>query len=144
MWMRQVITEFFPDSHPRQVFVMGTTDSGANVLLALRNMGIAVHTCDAHSLNTIVGWALGLNGTTDLVDGDGNIVREGSCNNKEVNDFLAKVKRSVRGAFRPFKHHTHQKHDVFFFFLLTLVGGGLFHLVAVAQRGVQRGATPTR
>lgn len=72
VWIRlvfmQLTTEFFADMmgenvQPKDVFLAFTVDQGGNVVHACRNLDVEVLKCNAHRLNSVTMWALGINGS---------------------------------------------------------------------------------
>lgn len=72
VWIRlvfmQLTTEFFADMmgenvQPKDVFLAFTVDQGGNVVNACRNLDVEVLKCNAHRLNSVTMWALGINGS---------------------------------------------------------------------------------
>ena len=64
----QLTIEFFAemmgeDVQPKDVFLAFTVDQGANVVNACRHLGVEVLKCNAHRLNSVTMWALGMNGS---------------------------------------------------------------------------------
>ena len=53
------------DCEPSDIFIGATCDQGRNFINALEAMDIPVNVCYAHKLNTVVGWGLGINGSTN-------------------------------------------------------------------------------
>lgn len=72
VWIRlvfmQLTTDFFADMmgenvQPKDVFLAFTVDQGGNVVNACRNLDVEVLKCNAHRLNSVTMWALGINGS---------------------------------------------------------------------------------
>lgn len=72
VWIRlvfmQLTTKFFADMmgenvQPKDVFLAFTVDQGGNVVNACRNLDVEVLKCNAHRLNSVTMWALGINGS---------------------------------------------------------------------------------
>jgi hypothetical protein len=64
----QLTTKFFADMmgenvQPKDVFLAFTVDQGGNVVNACRNLDVEVLKCNAHRLNSVTMWALGINGS---------------------------------------------------------------------------------
>lgn len=64
----QLTTEFFGEMmgdsvQPKDVFLAFTVDQGGNVVNACNNLGVEVLKCNAHRLNSVTMWALGINGS---------------------------------------------------------------------------------
>ncbi|CAM9391022.1 unnamed protein product, partial [Hapterophycus canaliculatus] len=51
------------DVQPSDVFLAFTVDQGGNVVNACDNLGVTVLKCNAHRLNFVTMWALGIRGT---------------------------------------------------------------------------------
>lgn len=69
----QLTTEFFAemmgeDVLPKDVFLAFTVDQGGNVVNACRNLGVEVLKCNAHRLNSVTMWALGISGSVNTCE----------------------------------------------------------------------------
>lgn len=84
----QLITEFFAEMmgdkvEPKDVILAFTVDQGGNVVNACTNLGVEVIKCNAHRLNSVTMWALGLAGSPN------------TCQNKEMEVLMKKLAACV-------------------------------------------------
>lgn len=69
----QLTTEFFgelmgEDVEPKDVFLAFTVDQGGNVVNACKSLDVDVLKCNAHRLNSVTMWALGVNGSVNTCE----------------------------------------------------------------------------
>jgi len=69
----QLTTEFFgelmgEDVEPKDVFLAFTVDQGGNVDNACKSLDVDVLKCNAHRLNSVTMWALGVNGSVNTCE----------------------------------------------------------------------------